>query len=76
MLPVSTLDRAAERALSRYMTGTLAAIGAVAADLATAPAYRIALKELRLFWFELARAAVVARRNSILGFVIEASGEG
>ncbi len=76
MLPVSVLEESANNAFAHYMAATLQSIDAFKNDPTAATACRKALKELRLFWIELARAAVAARRNSILGFVIESGGEG
>ena len=74
MMSVSVLEHAANNAHSYYMAATLQDIEVFKNDPIAATACRKALKELRLFWLELARAAVAARRNSILGFVLEQSG--
>jgi len=75
LLPVAVLDSAVSSAVCRYMAATLTAIKAVEADPTAAPAYREALRDLRMFFREVERAAVIARRNSILGFVFESSRE-
>ena len=72
--PLAALDSAARAALHGYLGAALTAIDLMTADPASIPAVRRALRERRLVWRELDRAAAVAHRHSILGYVF--GGEG
>ena len=68
--PVAALDSAARAALHGYLGAALAAINLMTADPASIPAVRRALRERRLAWRELDRAAAAAHRHAILGYVV------